>query len=122
VGGGTEFPDLNLDDSMISAESGGAAGESSVLEHAGLVLQGENGEHPGTLSYWKERVEIKGREDMTLQRAQGTTFKPRKGRGVFWVNLHESGFGDQRVRHAGLPVREGQKVGMNIWVKRDFGW
>ena len=121
VGGGTEFPDLILDNSTIFAGLGGV-GEGPVIENSGSVEQDEQSEHWGKLGFWKDRVEIEDRKDTIPPQAQGTTFKPRKGSGIFWVNLHESGFGDQRVRHAGLPVREGEKVGMNIWVKRDFGW
>ncbi|KKY17641.1 putative 2og-fe oxygenase family protein [Phaeomoniella chlamydospora] len=52
----------------------------------------------------------------------GLTFNPKAGSAVFWVNLHPSGLGDDRTLHAGLPVTKGEKVGMNLWVKRDFGW
>jgi prolyl 4-hydroxylase len=122
VGGGTEFPYLKLDDSTTFAGKRAATEESPAPAHAGSVARAEHGGPPGELEFWKERVEIERKDDKVSQRAQGTIFKPRKGSGVFWINLHESGFGDQRVRHAGLPVQEGQKVGMNIWVKRDFGW
>jgi prolyl 4-hydroxylase len=121
VGGGTEFPDLILDNSTIFAGLG-AVGEGSVVEHSGSVEQAKQSESWEKLGFWKDRIEIEDRKDTPLPQAQGTTFKPKKGSGIFWVNLHESGFGDQRVRHAGLPVREGEKVGMNIWAKRDFGW
>jgi prolyl 4-hydroxylase len=122
VGGGTEFPDLKLDDSMIFAGTDGAAEESSASQHISSILKGKRGEASRTLGFWKERVEIDNKEQKSSQPTRGTTFKPRKGSGIFWVNLHASGFGDQRVKHAGLPVQEGQKVGMNVWVKRDFGW
>lgn len=52
----------------------------------------------------------------------GISFEPRKGNGLFWVNLQPGGMGDDRLLHAGLPVKQGTKIGMNIWVKRDFGW
>jgi prolyl 4-hydroxylase len=104
LGGGTEFPDLNLKNSTI------------------LAIKGSPTEASQQLDFWKKRIEIERKENKISEHAQGVIFKPRKGSGVFWVNLYESGFGDQRARHAGLPVQEGQKVGMNIWVKRDFGW
>ena len=122
VGGGTEFPDLKLEDSKMFARSEEAVEGPSLTEHAVSIPQDEHSKSSEKLSFWMERVEIKDIGSKTSQRAKGTTFKPRKGSGIFWVNLRESGFGDQRVRHAGLPVREGEKVGMNIWVKRDFGW
>jgi prolyl 4-hydroxylase len=53
---------------------------------------------------------------------RGVSFKPKKGNGLFWVNLMPDGIGDNRLIHAGLPVKLGRKVGMNVWVKRDFGW
>ncbi|KAH9897514.1 hypothetical protein F4778DRAFT_783090 [Xylariomycetidae sp. FL2044] len=47
----------------------------------------------------------------------GTAFKPVRGNALFWVNLLANGTGDDRVRHAGLPVREGLKTAMNIWPR-----
>lgn len=44
------------------------------------------------------------------------TFKAVPGSAVFWKNLHEDGSGDLRVLHAGLPVKEGRKLGLNIWT------
>ena len=122
VGGGTEFPDLKLDNSMLFADSGEAVEGSFVPQRVGSAAQDGHRSVSADLEYWRERIEIKDNGNKAFQHGKGTTFKPRKGSGVFWVNLHESGFGDQRVTHAGLPVREGEKVGMNIWVKRDFGW
>jgi prolyl 4-hydroxylase len=118
VGGGTEFPDLNLNESIILAEKGRPAVEPVAAADADSARQDRYDEASEELEFWKERIEIE-RNDNEIS---GVIFKPRKGSGVFWVNLHESGFGDRRARHAGLPVQEGQKVGMNIWVKRDFGW
>ncbi|KAF2815719.1 uncharacterized protein BDZ99DRAFT_349441, partial [Mytilinidion resinicola] len=53
-----------------------------------------------------------------LEEGKGIAFLPRAGSGVFWMNLRSDGTGDQRSLHAGLPVVEGTKVGMNIWVKK----
>lgn len=48
-------------------------------------------------------------------RANGTTFTPVVGNGLFWMNLH----GDRRLHHdtwhAGLPVISGVKTIVNIW-------
>ncbi|KAF2001218.1 hypothetical protein P154DRAFT_596836 [Amniculicola lignicola CBS 123094] len=52
---------------------------------------------------------------------QGVKFKPITGNAVFWVNLDGEGVGDRRVVHAGLPVGEGEKIGLNIWPRRYFG-
>jgi len=48
----------------------------------------------------------------------GLSVRPNAGSGLFWINLKEDGSGDRRTLHAGLPVGEGMKVGMNIWVKK----
>ncbi|PSN69657.1 hypothetical protein BS50DRAFT_661555 [Corynespora cassiicola Philippines] len=52
---------------------------------------------------------------------KGVKFRPIKGNAVFWVNLDEEGVGDRRVVHAGLPVGEGEKIGMNIWPRKFYG-
>lgn len=44
------------------------------------------------------------------------TFKAVAGSAVFWKNLHEDGTGDRRTLHAGLPVQNGTKIGLNIWT------
>lgn len=51
----------------------------------------------------------------------GVRFKPIRGNALFWVNLDEDGKGDTRVVHAGLPVGEGEKIGLNIWPRKYFG-
>lgn len=61
-------------------------------------------------------------EQLMTMEDDGVAFKPKRGNGLFWVNLEPGGFGDDRLIHAGLPLKQGRKVGMNIWVKRDFGW
>lgn len=48
----------------------------------------------------------------------GVTFRPIAGNAVFWQNLNADGSGDSRVLHAGLPVTNGTKVGMNIWTRQ----
>ncbi|KAI4661544.1 uncharacterized protein J4E78_004333 [Alternaria triticimaculans] len=54
--------------------------------------------------------------------AKGIKFKPIQGNAVFWVNLDKHGKGDRRVVHAGLPVGEGEKIGLNIWPRKYFGY
>lgn len=46
---------------------------------------------------------------------EGVTFKPIKGNAVFWENMRSDGSGYKESWHAGLPVRSGQKIGLNIW-------
>ncbi|MCJ1415669.1 hypothetical protein MMC32_002001 [Xylographa parallela] len=43
---------------------------------------------------------------------------PEAGNAVFWVNEHSDGTGHRKTAHSGLPVKDGTKVGLNIWLKR----
>jgi len=45
----------------------------------------------------------------------GITFKPRRGAAVYWENFRPDGSGYQETWHAGLPVKSGYKIGLNIW-------
>lgn len=45
----------------------------------------------------------------------GVTFQPRRGSAVFWMNFDAEGRGYKETIHAGMPVVEGQKIGLNIW-------
>ena len=47
----------------------------------------------------------------------GVRFLPRRGGAAVWYNLDEEGREDERTLHAGLPVFEGEKWGMNIWLR-----
>lgn len=69
---------------------------------------------------WEGRMS-RGEKD---GKAKGVKFKPITGNAVFWVNIPEGarGQGDRRVVHAGLPVGEGEKIGMNIWPRKFYGW
>lgn len=47
--------------------------------------------------------------------------EPKAGTAIFWYNLDPAGNTDENTLHAGRPVVEGTKVGMNIWTReRDF--
>ncbi|KAF7865843.1 hypothetical protein EAF04_006008 [Stromatinia cepivora] len=46
---------------------------------------------------------------------EGVTFKPIKGNAIFWENIDRDGRGYEETWHAGLPVKRGSKVGLNIW-------
>lgn len=65
---------------------------------------------------FREKV-LRGKEEGDS--GKGVRFKPVKGSAVFWVNIRD-GVGDKRVVHAGLPVGEGEKIGMNIWPRKFF--
>ena len=60
---------------------------------------------------WCEFIECEGDANDEL------TFKASAGNAVFWKNLYLDGTGDRRMLHAGLPVPEGSKVGLNIWTR-----
>ncbi|ETS87785.1 hypothetical protein PFICI_01613 [Pestalotiopsis fici W106-1] len=47
----------------------------------------------------------------------GLAFRSVRGGALFWVNLFANGTGDDRTRHAGLPVLSGMKTGMNLWPR-----
>ncbi len=44
--------------------------------------------------------------------------KPIAGSAVFWVNRRGKADGHPKTFHAGMPVIEGTKVGLNIWSRR----
>uniref|UniRef100_A0A3Q3JHE7 procollagen-proline 4-dioxygenase n=1 Tax=Monopterus albus TaxID=43700 RepID=A0A3Q3JHE7_MONAL len=46
----------------------------------------------------------------------GVAVWPKKGSAVFWYNLHPSGEGDYRTRHAACPVLVGNKWVSNKWI------
>ncbi|KAF2262500.1 hypothetical protein CC78DRAFT_534706 [Lojkania enalia] len=46
---------------------------------------------------------------------EGVTFKPVGGNAVFWENMKADGTGYPESWHAGLPVKSGVKIGLNIW-------
>lgn len=50
---------------------------------------------------------------------RGVTFRPVQGNAIYWENLRpESGMGDPRTLHAGLPLTSGEKMGLNIWTRQ----
>ncbi|KAF2785501.1 hypothetical protein K505DRAFT_380848 [Melanomma pulvis-pyrius CBS 109.77] len=51
---------------------------------------------------------------------KGVKFKPIAGNAIFWVNMDNEGRGDRRLVHAGLPVGEGEKIGMNLWPRKFY--
>lgn len=44
------------------------------------------------------------------------TLLPRKGSAAFWYNLHTTGKGDLRTKHAACPVLIGSKWGKTILI------
>jgi prolyl 4-hydroxylase len=47
--------------------------------------------------------------------AEGVTFKAIEGNAIFWLNFDSEGRGYKEVIHAGMPVKQGTKIGLNIW-------
>lgn len=68
---------------------------------------------------WCDVIACEG--DVEYDEYPGTTFKPIAGSAIYWENFHPNGTGHTGTRHAGLPVRSGVKVGMNIW-SWDLSW
>lgn len=52
---------------------------------------------------------------------EGIAIKPVKGNAVFWVNFDELGEGIHETAHAGQPVLNGIKIGLNIWSMAVIG-
>uniref|UniRef100_H2MJ53 procollagen-proline 4-dioxygenase n=1 Tax=Oryzias latipes TaxID=8090 RepID=H2MJ53_ORYLA len=48
----------------------------------------------------------------------GAVVWPKKGTAVFWYNLHRSGEGDYRTRHAACPVLVGNKWGESTFLHK----
>lgn len=67
---------------------------------------------------WCRFIVCEGDEDEDYP---GVTFKPRKGAAIFWENFASNGTPHLSTRHASLPVRSGEKVGLNIW-SWDHSW
>lgn len=55
----------------------------------------------------------------TIDDTNGISVVPKAGNGVFWMNMDRGGTGDRRTLHAGLPVKSGTKIGMNIWIMKN---
>jgi prolyl 4-hydroxylase len=72
----------------------------------------------GDMEKWYGEKVVREERD---EEGSGVKFKPIVGNAIFWINLNAKGEGDRRVVHAGLPVEEGEKIGMNIWPRRFFG-
>lgn len=51
--------------------------------------------------------------------AGGVGFMPIPGNAVFWENYYSNGTGHPGVWHAGMPVLEGRKLGLNIFTRKN---
>ncbi|KAK4135464.1 hypothetical protein BT67DRAFT_449034 [Trichocladium antarcticum] len=96
----------------------GDGGGGEVLEGGGteFPLLGRKGDRR-----WCRFVECPGGEGQDGApeggEGKGVVFTPRPGNAVFWENFRADGTGRgyEETWHAGLPVRKGVKVGLNIW-------
>lgn len=88
TGGGTNFPRLTMPE--------GERGREKWCRF--LECEGDGNQEKG---------QGQGRE--------GITFRPIKGNAIFWINLKHDGTGYPETWHGAFPVREGVKVGLNIW-------
>jgi prolyl 4-hydroxylase len=60
--------------------------------------------------------ERKSGEDGNVGERIGVTFKAIAGNAIFWENFDvEEGVGYEESYHAGMPVKTGTKIGLNIW-------
>ncbi|KAE8327152.1 hypothetical protein BDV39DRAFT_205286 [Aspergillus sergii] len=66
----------------------------------------QHGDDP-TLCHWI---------DCNIAKANGTVFIPTAGNALFWEGMADDGSLYQETLHAGLPVEEGTKIGLNIWT------
>lgn len=65
---------------------------------------------------WCRFIECRDTTSDDPDTPQGTTFKVAPGNAVYWENFASDGHGFEETWHAGLPVTEGTKVGLNIWT------
>ncbi|KAL9891733.1 prolyl 4-hydroxylase subunit alpha-1-like isoform 2-T2 [Glossina fuscipes fuscipes] len=78
------------------------------------AFQGLNtGNRIATVLFYMSDVEQGG---ATVFTAINIALRPRKGTAAFWFNLHKSGEGDYRTRHAACPVLTGSKWVSNKWI------
>jgi prolyl 4-hydroxylase len=56
-------------------------------------------------------------KDENGENVERLEFEPKTGSAIFWYNLVPSGEVDTFTMHAGAPVGEGTKIGMNIWTR-----
>ncbi|KAK6864164.1 hypothetical protein PG990_006400 [Apiospora arundinis] len=100
-GGGTEFPYIRrrgLKKEWCRWVECAATSSSNSNKEEGGKARAQNGNE-------EEKEEM------------GLVFKPMPGNAVFWENFRPDGTGRgwEETWHAGLPVRKGFKVGLNIW-------
>lgn len=114
VGGGTEFPLLkrmSLDKRwcrFIECDEAKSSGKDDVHD-----AEEKTAEHATTAQQTQD-----GPNDSGSHPEAGVVFKPLAGNAVYWENFRPDGTGRgwDETWHAGLPVKQGTKVGLNIWT------
>lgn len=98
-GGGTEFPLLK----RLSSDERWCRFIECPLDSAKGEDQGTNGQ---------------GETGAANTTSEAIIFKPLAGNAVYWENFRPDGTGRgwDEAWHAGLPVVEGTKIGLNIWT------
>lgn len=120
VGGGTEFPLLkrmSLDKRWCRfIECDDDANNSEAKEDSLPVDNTEAAEHAPTDAQRQNQQD--GADASGSHHGTGVTFKPLAGNAAYWENFRPDGTGRgwDETWHAGLPVKEGTKVGLNIWT------
>ncbi|XP_058817042.1 prolyl 4-hydroxylase subunit alpha-2-like [Topomyia yanbarensis] len=82
-------------------------GDAPVYVELGL------GNRIATVMYYLSDVEQGG---ATVFPQLGFGVFPKRGRAIFWYNLHRNGTGDERTLHAACPVLIGSKWVANKWI------
>lgn len=72
--------------------------------------------HPEALDVSKFEVVPVG--ESGYAHTESLAVRPITGNAVFWVNMKGEAQGDPLTKHAGMPVIEGSKIGLNIWSRR----
>lgn len=114
-GGGTHFPRLEKprDPSwcaFIECDVQGVYGDSATSASSSSRTTPGNGEDDNKTGMLN-RQQDRPHEDLN----KGVIFKPIPGNAVYWENMRVDGSGYPESWHAGLPVKKGEKIGLNIW-------
>lgn len=109
-GGGTEFP-------LLEAKVGDEGRDwwCTVAKCDEETVAESEGEGDGEGDERKGKVERAEEEGDGGGGTKGTTFTVVPGNAVYWENFALNGREYQETWHAGLPVKNGTKVGLNIW-------
>lgn len=63
---------------------------------------------------WCETVVCSNDDGQNVTRLE---VKAKVGTALFWHNLDANGIPDEGTLHAGMPVTDGIKVGLNVWTR-----